>query len=329
MKFVILCKSTFLFSILFLSMPFFNLFADDGAIYAGEPKLKIISKDQAITLTSVNISLSKLHMAVEYKLINAHSNDIKLYLQINIPQYTAYRGPTDYYQDRSYSDLKLYINTKEVNYTTETRAIMNDNDITSLLLNNNIAVTEGKNVDSPTYPLNKLSKQQQISLIAKGIISNDKYLLPKWKVKTTYSCLLTCKANEHISIKYTYNILPGEFYFNNKESDGLDLLRKVGFSWDSMRRKYDGAKSSDDYYLIRYLNLPVWPEDWPNKAQGIQQVIIDAHSGLDTDGRGYLMGINLEDHFVIERDSLNLIFNNFKQDDPFLLEIKPLFDSKE
>lgn len=321
-KINVLC--IFIFIFLFLAN---SASADDAVVYTGEPVFKIASKNENIKISEVNLTIRDNRISLGYLIENNSDRDAKITVTIDIPP-VSWRGAGNWYPDRSYSELQLYINGSNVDYTRESRAILKNEDVTALLSKYRLKPNDLGDDERWTDRMTPKIAGQYLDLQKVGIFSHGDYPLPQWEACNTYIYKFISKAKEKINIKYEYTRLPGEFYFNKEDQDGLNLLSQLGLNWEGMRQKYDGAKSSDDYYRIKYMNLPLWPGNWKALPDGIPMVNLDIQPGLDHDGKNYLVGLALQDGNIFGTASLHMKLKNFKQDSPLLIQIKPLFNSK-
>ena len=300
--------------------------ADDEVVYTGEPAFKIISKNDHLRISEQSITIKGTQVTSSYLIKNDSDSTIEARITIEIPP-VAWRGAGNWYPDRSYSELRLYINRAKVDYTCQSRAFLKDKDITALLLKYGLKPNDLGNDEMWTEGMTPEIAKRYVALQNVGALDDGPF--PQWEARNMYLYKFTMRAKEKVNIRYEYTRLPGEFYFNENDKIGLDLLNQVGLNWESMRQQYDGGKSSDDYYRIKYMFLPLWPDNWKNEPNGIPVVNLDIQPGLDYDGRSYLIGLAMKDSSVLNKESLRLRLENFSQDSLLLIQVKPLFDSTE
>ena len=314
-----------LFLMIFLLVPTLSL-ADDVVEYTGEPRFKIVSDGNAVKPLEVNILIKDTNVTVSYLVGNNSSRNSNVDVIFDIPP-VVWRGGGNWYPNRSYSEVMLYINDKNVEYARNIKAVLNKFDITNLLLQYELKRNDVGDMDKWTDNMTPEIAHKYLTLQKLGVLTeSDNYPFPKWEAHNKYSYKFMLKAKENVTIKYTYTRLPGEFYFNKEDQNGLVLLAKAGLDWDEMRQRYDGGKDKDDFYRAKYMNLPLWPSDWKD---GIPVVDISLQPGRDTDGKNYLVSLSLAGHNCVDKESLKRRVKDFKQDSPLFLQVKPLFNSKE
>lgn len=300
--------------------------ADDEVIYTGEPVFKIFNKNDCLKISEQCIRINGTEVSSSYLIENDASNTTEAIVTIEIPP-ILWRGAGNWYPDRSYSKLRLYVDGAKVDYTRESKAILKGRDITGLLLKYGLKPNDLGNDEMWTDNMTPEIARSYAHLQNAGALNDGPF--PEWEAHNMYLYKFTMQAKEKVNIKYEYACLPGEFYFSEHEKLGLDLLNQVGLSWESMRQKYDGGKSRDNYYQIKYMFLPLWPDNWKNAHSGIPLINLEIQPGCDSDGRNYLIGLALKDGSVLNKESLRLKLENFNQDSPLLIQIKPLFNSNE
>lgn len=299
--------------------------ADDEVVYTGEPVCKIISKNDSLRISEQSITIKGTQVTSSYLIKNDSDSAMEARVTIEIPP-VAWRGAGNWYPDRSYSELRLYINGIKVDYTRQSRAFFQGKDITGLLSKYGLKPNDLGKDEMWTDNMTPEIAGRYVALQNAGALNNGPF--PQWEAHNMYLYKFTMQAKEEASIRYEYTRLPGEFYFNESYAERSGLLNQVGLNWEGMRHKYDYGKSSDDYYRIKYMFLPLWPDNWKNEPNGIPVVNLDIQPGLDYDGRSYLIGLALKDGSVLNKESLRLRLENFNQDSPLLVQIKPLFNSK-
>ena len=321
LKICTLCMSF----VVFFSFPIAPAVADDEVVYTGEPVFKIISKNDSLKILEQSITIKRTQVTSSYLIENDSGNVTEASVIIEIPP-VAWRGAGNWYPDRSYSELRLYINGAKVDYTRQSKAFLKDKDITGLLLEYGLKPNDLGNDEMWAEGMTPEIAKRYVALQNAGALNDGPF--PQWEARNTYLYKFTMQAKEEVNIRYEYIRLPGEFYFNESYAERSGLLNQIGLNWDDMRQKYDGGKSSDDYYRIKYMFLPLWPGSWKNAPKGIPVVNLDIQPGRDSDGRKYLIALALKGGSVLGKESLRLKLENFNQDSPLLIQIKPLFNSK-
>lgn len=322
-KIYTLCLFTFAFYLSLIA----SALADDTVVYTGEPIFKIAGGRESLKVSAVQLTIKENSVSLSYLIENTSGRDAESSVVIDIPP-VLWRGAGNWYPDRSYPELQLYVNGNNVTYARKSGAFLKNKDITALLSKYGLKPNDLGDDERWTDNMTPEIAGQYLDLQKSGVFSEGDYPLPQWEARNTYTYKFIAKAKEKINIKYEYTRLPGEFYFNKDFKEGLDLLGRVGLNWESMRQKYDGGKSGDDYYRIKYMRLPLWPDYWKAQPGGIPEVNLDLQPGRDDDGKIYLIGLALEDGNIINVESLRMSLKNFKQNGPLLIQIKPLFNSK-
>ena len=177
-------------------------------------------------------------------------------------------GAGNWYADRSYSDLQLFIKGKQIEYNKISKAMHGGIDITSKLYEFGLSPNDVGTIEWESITKNIFKKYIPLRNI--GIF--DKSNFPAWSAKNIYTYALSIPGNGTVELMYKHKLLLGSGYFSKNDSDALEMLRQFNMAWRDICNMFERKCVEGDYYGINWMDLPLHPDDWKG---GMHNVTID------------------------------------------------------
>lgn len=160
-----------------------------------------------ISMEKERLTISESKITVEYEFLNDTDKDITTEVAFPIPPYD--NQPDDPSNiPPGFNDFHLWVDGKELKYSTDVRAKLNGKDYTDLLkpLGVDIASFDGDynlQGDPPKGAISKLPKNQVQQLSSLGLVDAANGM-PRWQVVKTYFWTQTFPAHKVLRVRHEY-----------------------------------------------------------------------------------------------------------------------------
>ena len=299
-------------------------FADDGAMYSGDPHFSMLPRGPQLKVLAVAINVKpgsdSESMEVVYRIENTAAYDVTSMITFDIPEYEAWGGAGNWYPDRSYSELTLYVNNVEVIYGRVAKAYYDGKDVTDILKKYDLYPNDIGDIDRWTVDMDPETEKKYPELKSMGIM--EPYTFPKWAAVNVYSYPMTLKAKEIIEIKYRYNLLPGVEYFRKDDTYGERILSMVKLTWERMQKAYGGVNQNKEYYSFSWVELPLWLNEWGGSDPKVTITIMPRQA---QDLSSYMSFLNVNGKIYSSKEKLVVALPWFVQKDTIpLVLLRPM-----
>jgi Domain of unknown function (DUF4424) len=169
-----------------------------GEIPAGGIEFK---KENNISIENEYLFISKNKIEVSYVFKNHSDSDITTIVAFPVPEYDFNDVLTEIHDDVAFRDFTVAVNSKNVNYNEDVRAVFNGKDVSKMLQDMNVAVNDygGYELEDIFARTNEKGKRKLSEL---GMLSSHGY--PAWKISRKYYWDQIFPANKFINIKISY-----------------------------------------------------------------------------------------------------------------------------
>lgn len=298
-----------------------TVLADDGAYYSGEPRFTLERADVLVP-EAVHIKLANMAMRVAYTLANPGDTSISSTLRFDMPE-DMYRGPGDWYPQRAHPELALTFGGKELPYSRESRAWFENTEVSATLALYGLKPEDAANVEFWTDNMSPELSQKLRPLRQLGLLSNSN--LPQWTASTTCHAAFTLPPGARAEFAYTYRMQPGVTASDGKAENyplfPLERLQEVGQTWQSLVGFYEQDSPPYQYYVIKWLRLPLGLHNWP---QGLPLVAIALDVPPDEMGMPMLLALRWNGVKHLDKHKLNLEAQPFREArEPLCIIMRP------
>ena len=207
--------------------------ANDSAASIGVGGIQL-RHEANISMEKEVLTISEAKVTVEYEFLNGSDQDIQTDVAFPIPAYG--NGFVDPAGRKDFNDFHLWIEGKQLKYSTDVRADLNGKDYTDVLNKLGIDIaTLGHYGDNPKAEpkgqINTLKPAEQEQLLKLGLISGadgPRPWEPLWKVLKTYYWTQTFPAHKILHVRHEYTPAIG---LDEMQPDTLDpAVRKERLS---------------------------------------------------------------------------------------------------
>ena len=234
--------------------------------YSGEPKLQV-EGNRSVTLIKTTVRIENFNVNVKHAFKSQSRQRIDLTFTLNAPSF-GNRGDDAPYPDRSFSDLIMSLDGKRVPYTTNSKAYLNNKDVTQILADVSLSPNDvGKFGISPETA-SPASGTVHAKLKDSGLI--DSKGRPLWSAKNDYEFKMDMPPRSTAVFQYVYNGLPGIFYISPEDVDRPEISRLVGIPWNSLQGVFGDNTRIQGFNILRVMNLPFWADSWRQPAEQLE-----------------------------------------------------------
>src|ERR1700687_1143738 len=181
--------------------------ANDSAASTAAGGLQL-TRETRISMRKEHLFISTEKVRVEYEFANDGTEDIVTEVAFPIPPFTfEYDDPAG---PLGMDDFKLWVEGKELNYSTQAKASVNGKDLTSLLQKYSVDITSFGHFEWPTDGKDpfaadfvKLPSSAQNELIRAGAFEAEGHL-PAWTVAKTYHWTQRFPAHGVVHVAHEY-----------------------------------------------------------------------------------------------------------------------------
>jgi len=169
-----------------------------------------LRREANISIEKERLTISEAKVTVEYEFLNQTDKDITTVVAFPIPPYDV--GFVDAGGQRNFNDFRLWVEGKELKYSTEAHARLCDKDYSGLLKSLGIDIASFGQFDvdregNPTGQITKLSEGQRDQLFRLGLISGPDAAplgLPNWDAVKTYYWTQTFPSHKVLHVRHEY-----------------------------------------------------------------------------------------------------------------------------
>lgn len=183
---------------------------NDGAASRGVGGIQL-RREANISMEKERLTVSESKITVEYEFLNDTDKDITTEVAFPIPAYS--NQSDDPVNTPGFNDFHLWVEGKDLKYSTDVRAKVNGKDYTDILkpLGVDIASFDGDYAlqgDPPKGGISKLPKKQLQQLSSLGLVDAADGM-PLWQVVKTYYWTQTFPAHKVLHIRHEYTPMIG------------------------------------------------------------------------------------------------------------------------
>ena len=191
---------------------------NDGAASSGAGGIQL-RHEANISMEMERLTISESKVTVEYEFLNDTDKDITTEVAFPIPPYD--NSSDDPVNTPGFNDFHLWVDGKELKYSTDVRAKVNGKDYTDLLkpLGVDIASFDGDyglQGDPPKGAISKLPNKQVQQLASLGLVDSADGT-PRWQVVKTYYWTQTFPAHKVLHVRHEYTPMIGYESINPEE----------------------------------------------------------------------------------------------------------------
>lgn len=289
--------------------------ADDGAFYTGEPRLRMHQGRGSVKIVSAAISMDDFFVTVQYEFKNNGPEKIVLDLFLDIPPFSN-RGAGNWYPDRSFSELAMSVNGETVRYQRKSIALCDGKDVTDILKEYELTPNDVGDIDRWTEHMTDAVRDSFSGLIAQGIM--NEFAMPKWSAANTCTYALTLPPGKTTRLSYTYKALPGTDHYSADSPPWPKELKMPGLSAKVLEEACGGAAQYEKYQVLWWMQIPLWLEKDTDMADYFD-LRIAMHPLSDTAPTVILVGTGGKIHSG--KGTLRLHFDNFRQEGELWLAV--------
>lgn len=183
---------------------------NDGTASSGAGGIQL-RHEANISMEKERLTIGESKVSVEYEFLNDTDKDITTEVAFPIPPYE--NKADDPVNVPGFNDFHLWVDGKELKYSTDVQAKVNGKDYTDLLkpLGVDIASFDGDyglQGDPPRGAISKLPEKQVQQLASLGLVDSADGT-PRWEVVKTYYWTQTFPAHKILNIRHEYTPLIG------------------------------------------------------------------------------------------------------------------------